>query len=234
MLVLGLGDGFENQDIMNMRVSGLSNNEIGILLHQNEAEQINKAIKSIIWTHFPHKWSKNHHNHNHMFPILFLRFFLWFFLFCRIQDASWCFECFEMENQLANTVPWNAKIWFSCKLRFGRGPRFAKFWFSCKIRFGRRARFSCKIRFGRRAAGERKRGPGAQLGPGLRLGGMPPGRAQRQVLMRSSRVGGGPDGYTIDSKEVRGRAPLILFRLRGGDWIMGAHRKVKRPYRVIY
>ena len=48
MLVLGLGDGFKNQEIMEIRVSGLSNNEIGILLYQNEAEKINKAIKSII------------------------------------------------------------------------------------------------------------------------------------------------------------------------------------------
>ena len=62
-----------------------------------------------------------------------------------------------------------------------------------------------------------ERGPGAQLGPGRRLGGMAPGRAQCQVLMRSSRVGGGPAGYIIDSKQVRGRAPLILFRLRVGD-----------------
>ena len=47
MLVLGLGDGFKNQEIMKMRVSGLSSNEIGILLHQIEAEEIKKAITSI-------------------------------------------------------------------------------------------------------------------------------------------------------------------------------------------
>ena len=48
MMVLGLGDGFKNQEIMKMKVSGLSNNEIGILLYQSEAEEIKKAIKSII------------------------------------------------------------------------------------------------------------------------------------------------------------------------------------------
>ena len=37
MLVLGLGDGFKNQEIMRMRVSGLSNNEVSILLYQSEA-----------------------------------------------------------------------------------------------------------------------------------------------------------------------------------------------------
>ena len=44
MLVLGLGDGFKNQEIMKMRVSGLSTNEIGILLYQSEAEKVNEAI----------------------------------------------------------------------------------------------------------------------------------------------------------------------------------------------
>ena len=48
MLVLGLGDWFENQEIMEFGVSGLSNNEIGILLYQSEAEKVNKAITSII------------------------------------------------------------------------------------------------------------------------------------------------------------------------------------------
>ena len=38
----------KNQEIMEFGVSGLSNHEIGILLDQNEAEKINKAIKSII------------------------------------------------------------------------------------------------------------------------------------------------------------------------------------------
>ena len=48
MLVLGFGDGFKNQEIMKMKVLGLSNNGIGIILYQSEAEKINKAIKSII------------------------------------------------------------------------------------------------------------------------------------------------------------------------------------------
>ena len=48
MLVLGLGDGLKNQEIMKMMVWGLQNTEIGILLYQTEAEKINKAIKSIV------------------------------------------------------------------------------------------------------------------------------------------------------------------------------------------
>ena len=48
MLVLGLGDGSKNPEIMKKRVWGFSNNEIGILLYKNEAEKMNKAIKSII------------------------------------------------------------------------------------------------------------------------------------------------------------------------------------------
>ena len=48
MLVLGLGDGFKNQEIMDLGALGLSNNEIGILLYRSEAERNNKAIKSII------------------------------------------------------------------------------------------------------------------------------------------------------------------------------------------
>ena len=45
MLVLGLGDGFKNQEIMEFEVS---DNEIGILLYRSEEEKNNKAIKSII------------------------------------------------------------------------------------------------------------------------------------------------------------------------------------------
>ena len=52
MLVLGLGDGFKNQEIMEFRVLSLQTNEIGILLYQSGAEKINKAIKSI--TDKPH------------------------------------------------------------------------------------------------------------------------------------------------------------------------------------
>ena len=38
----------KNQEIMEFGVLGFSNNEIGILLYQNEAEKINKAIESMI------------------------------------------------------------------------------------------------------------------------------------------------------------------------------------------
>ena len=48
MLGLGALDTFKKPQIMTMSVLGLGNNEIGILLYQTEAEQINKAIKSII------------------------------------------------------------------------------------------------------------------------------------------------------------------------------------------
>ena len=48
MLVLGLGVGFENPEIMEFGVSGFSNTEIGFLLYQNEAEKIKKAIISLI------------------------------------------------------------------------------------------------------------------------------------------------------------------------------------------
>ena len=48
MLVLGLGDGLKNQEIMKIGVLGFGNNEIVILLYQSEAEKINEAIKSII------------------------------------------------------------------------------------------------------------------------------------------------------------------------------------------
>ena len=48
----------KNQEIMEFEVLGFENNEIGILLYQNEAEKINKAIKSIIQIHFPHIWPK--------------------------------------------------------------------------------------------------------------------------------------------------------------------------------
>ena len=39
---------------MEFGVLGSYDNEMGILLNQNEAEKINKAIKSIIYTHFPY------------------------------------------------------------------------------------------------------------------------------------------------------------------------------------
>ena len=48
MLVLGALDTSKNPQIMKMMVFGFKNNETGILLYQTEAEQINKAIKSII------------------------------------------------------------------------------------------------------------------------------------------------------------------------------------------
>ena len=80
MLVLGLGDGFKNQEIMKMRVSGLSNDEIGVLLYQSEAETIDKAIKSIIQIHFPHKWPKKCHNYYLMFFHLILLWFSYDFL----------------------------------------------------------------------------------------------------------------------------------------------------------
>ena len=48
MLVLGLSDGFENNEIMDFLLLGLSNNEIGIFLYQCEAEKSNKAIAPII------------------------------------------------------------------------------------------------------------------------------------------------------------------------------------------
>ena len=48
MLVLGLGDGFKNPEIMGFGVSGFSNNGIGIFLYQSEAEKISKAIESIL------------------------------------------------------------------------------------------------------------------------------------------------------------------------------------------
>ena len=38
----------QNQEIMEFGVLGLSNNEIGILLYQSEAETINYDIKNII------------------------------------------------------------------------------------------------------------------------------------------------------------------------------------------
>ena len=45
---MGIGDGLKNQEIIKMKVSGLSNTEIGILWYQSEAEKIDKAIRSII------------------------------------------------------------------------------------------------------------------------------------------------------------------------------------------
>ena len=48
MSMLGLGVGFKNPEIIEMRSLGISNDEIGILLDQIEAEKINKAIQSII------------------------------------------------------------------------------------------------------------------------------------------------------------------------------------------
>ena len=47
-LVLGPGDGLKHYEIMKFGVAGLKNNEIGILLYQNEADENKKAIKSII------------------------------------------------------------------------------------------------------------------------------------------------------------------------------------------
>ena len=38
MLFAGLGGGFKNQEIMEFGFSGLSNNEIGIVLYQSEAD----------------------------------------------------------------------------------------------------------------------------------------------------------------------------------------------------
>ena len=38
MLVLGLGDGFKNAEIMELSVLGFSNNEIGNLLYQSGAD----------------------------------------------------------------------------------------------------------------------------------------------------------------------------------------------------
>ena len=49
-------DTSKNPKIMKIRVSGLWSNEIGILFYQNEAEKINKAIKSIIKMHVPNIW----------------------------------------------------------------------------------------------------------------------------------------------------------------------------------
>ena len=39
MLVVGIGDGFNNQEIMGFGGLGFQNNEIGILLYQSEAEE---------------------------------------------------------------------------------------------------------------------------------------------------------------------------------------------------
>ena len=53
MLVWGGVDTSKNLKIMKCCVSGFQNNEIGILLYQIEAEQIQKTIQSIIQIHFP-------------------------------------------------------------------------------------------------------------------------------------------------------------------------------------
>ena len=68
MLVLGLGDGFKNQETMKFVVFGLQNNEIGIWLYQSEADQFQEAFKPIIISpQFPHKWPQNCHNYSNMF-----------------------------------------------------------------------------------------------------------------------------------------------------------------------
>ena len=48
MLVLRGLDTSKNPKIMKMKASGFSNNEIGILLYQIEAEKNNQDIKNII------------------------------------------------------------------------------------------------------------------------------------------------------------------------------------------
>ena len=79
-LVLGLGDGFKNPEIMEFAVLGFSNNEIRILLYQYGAEKSIKLLKLL----FKYIFTINGPEMTIIIPIIRPMIFLWFSYNCLI------------------------------------------------------------------------------------------------------------------------------------------------------
>ena len=97
MLVLGLGDGFKDQEIMKMKVLGVSNDEIGFYYTNLKREKSIKLLKVYV----PHIWPKNGHNYCHMFSYDFPMIFLWT---CRRQRLPCPQACSNVSQDRLQSV----------------------------------------------------------------------------------------------------------------------------------
>ena len=71
MLAFGLGDTLKNQEIMEFRVSGLLDNEIGILSYRSQAEKSIKLLKVLFKYITPINGPKTARTNPILFPISF-------------------------------------------------------------------------------------------------------------------------------------------------------------------